>query len=82
MEPRFYFSWYLLITSHFISMVPLIVFMVSDTMPVSDGFLALGIVTTLYNYQVILKNSKKYFFGTQRKLSVENVLQQTGKLKL
>ena len=33
-------------------------------------------------YQVILKNGKKYFFGTQRKLSVENVLQQTGKLKL
>ena len=33
-------------------------------------------------YQVVLKNGKKYFFGTQRKLSVENVLQQSGKLKL
>ena len=33
-------------------------------------------------YQVVLKNGKKYFFGTQRKLSVESVLQQSGKLKL
>lgn len=33
-------------------------------------------------YQVVLYSGKKYFFGTQRKLSVENVLQQTGKLKL
>lgn len=32
-------------------------------------------------YQVILQNGKKYFFGTQKRLAVENVLQQTGKLK-
>jgi hypothetical protein len=32
-------------------------------------------------YQVVLQNGKKYFFGTQKKLSVESVLQQTGKMK-
>ena len=35
-----------------------------------------------HGFQVVLYNGKKYFFGTQRKLSVESVLQQTGKLKL
>lgn len=39
-------------------------------------------VDGINGYQVVLYNGKKYFFGTQRKLSVESVLQQTGKLKL
>jgi hypothetical protein len=33
-------------------------------------------------YQVVMQNGRRYFFGTQKKLSVETVLQQTGKLKL
>lgn len=33
-------------------------------------------------YQVVLQNGKKYLFGTQKKLSVENALQQSGKMKL
>jgi hypothetical protein len=32
-------------------------------------------------FQVILRTGKKYFFGTQKKLSVETVLSQSGKLK-
>lgn len=33
-------------------------------------------------YQVVLQSGKKYFFGTQKKLSAENALQQSGKMKL
>lgn len=33
-------------------------------------------------YQVVLRNGKKYFFGTQKKLFAESALQQTGKMKL
>lgn len=35
-----------------------------------------------HGFQVVLTNGKKYFFSTQKKLSVASVLQQTGKLKL
>lgn len=35
-----------------------------------------------YGYQVVLNSGKKYFFGTQQRLSVETVLQQTGKMRL
>lgn len=38
-------------------------------------------VDGMYGFQVVLNNGKKYFFGTQQRLSVENVLQQTGKLR-
>ncbi|HYF31147.1 MAG TPA: hypothetical protein VD993_08515 [Chitinophagaceae bacterium] len=145
--------WYLLISSSFIGLLPLIIFIATGEIPFREGWWVLGIVLGItfinlaafyyarleikmseegiayrwwpffrkfrtlqweqidyitvrkysalkvgyhYNkefgkvhlvnsgsgYQVVLYNGKKYFFGTQRKLSVENVLQQTGKLKL
>lgn len=35
-----------------------------------------------YGFHVVMNNGKKYFFGTQQRLSVETVLQQTGKMRL
>ncbi len=32
-------------------------------------------------YHVVLLNGRKYFFGTQKRSSVETVLQQTGKMR-
>lgn len=39
-------------------------------------------VDGVHGFQVVMSNGKKYFFGTQQKLSVESVLQQTGKMRL
>jgi hypothetical protein len=144
--------WFLLLSSSFIGLLPLAIFVLRGDIPLGEGALALGIVLliTIVNlgafyivrleikmsgegiayrwwpffrkfsqlswnevdhitmrkytnfkfgahshkefgkvhnvdgvngYQVVLQNGKKYFFGTQKKLSVETVLHQTGKLK-
>lgn len=38
-------------------------------------------VDGVHGFQVVMSNGKKYFFGTQQKLSVETTLQQTGKMR-
>jgi len=35
-----------------------------------------------YGLQVVLKNGKRYFLGTQKRSSAERALQQSGKMKL
>jgi hypothetical protein len=39
-------------------------------------------VDGMYGFHVVMSNGKKYFFGTQQRLSVETTLRQTGKMRL